>query len=199
MTAPMSFRLGRRLAPAVLTAALLSGLLVGTGVAQTVEGALDGIEQPESTGDPARDAELDARTAAIGATLRCPVCRQQSVAESSSRIAREMQGVIRTMLADGSTPDEIEAHFVEAYGPWILLKPRAEGVNLFVYLGPAVAFLLGGLFFLRRVRRDRRAKGDPATPRGSGPVETSPTAAGSADDRLSKKDRAWIDAAIRGS
>ena len=45
-----------------------------------------------------------------------------------------MQGVIRGMLIEGRTPEEIEAYFVESYGPWILLQPRAEGANLWIYL-----------------------------------------------------------------
>lgn len=154
--------------------------------AQTVDGALDGIERPAAPGDPVRTAEIDQRTAEIGATLRCPICRQQSVAESSSRIAREMQGVIRTMLMEGRTPEEIEAYFVEAYGPWILLKPRAEGMNLFVYAGPGLAFLLGGFLVARRIRRgrsrDEEGHDEPASP-----------------DHLRKADRKWLEAAIKGS
>ncbi|MDE2943057.1 MAG: cytochrome c-type biogenesis protein CcmH [Gemmatimonadota bacterium] len=154
--------------------------------AQTVDGALDGIERPAAPGEPVRSAEIDQRTAEIGATLRCPICRQQSVAESSARIAREMQDVIRTMLAEGRTPEEIEAYFVEAYGPWVLLKPRAEGMNLFVYAGPGLAFLLGGFIVARRIRRgrspDEEEREEPATP-----------------DHVRKADRKWLEAAIKGS
>ncbi|MDE2719507.1 cytochrome c-type biogenesis protein [Candidatus Palauibacter polyketidifaciens] len=157
-----------------------------SSAAQTVDGALDGVERPAAPGDPIRSAQIDQQTAEIGATLRCPICRQQSVAESSSRIAREMQDVIRTMLMEGRTHAEIEAYFVEAYGPWILLKPRAEGMNLFVYAGPGLAFLLGGLVVARRIRRgrsrDEEAHEEPATP-----------------DHLRKADRRWIEAAIKES
>ncbi len=175
---------------AVLAVAVMAGaglaLPAASTAAQTVDGALDGIERPAAPGDPVRSAEIDQRTAEIGATLRCPICRQQSVAESSSRIAREMQGVIRTMLMEGRTHDEIEAYFVEAYGPWILLKPRAEGLNLFVYAGPGLAFLLGGLLVARRIRRGRsrgeEERGEPAPP-----------------DHLRRADRRWLEAAIKGS
>ena len=158
--------------------------------AQTVDGALDGTERPPAPGEAVPSAEIDAQTAQIGATLRCPICRQQSVAESSSRIAREMQGVIRTMLMDGRTPEEIEAYFVEAYGPWILLRPRAEGINLFVYIGPAVAFAIGGLVVARRIRRRREDDGE-------GPADAGRPTPGR--DPLRKADRKWLEAAIRRS
>ena len=173
---------------AVLVVLAVTGVALGgaPAAAQTVDGALDGIERPAAPGDPVRSAEIDQRTAEIGATLRCPICRQQSVAESSARIAREMQDVIRNMLMDGRTAEEIEAWFVEAYGPWILLKPRAEGMNLFVYAGPGLAFLLGGFLVARRIRRGRARDGEervePETP-----------------DHLRKADRRWLEAAIKGS
>ncbi len=134
------------------------GTVAGTVDAQTVDGALDGVETPRLTGDPERDAEIDALAAEIGSGLRCPVCRQQSIAESSARIAREMQALIRGMLVEGRTKEEIEAYFVEAYGPWILLRPRAEGLNVVVYAGPPLAFALGGLVLFLRFRRTRLSR-----------------------------------------
>ena len=101
-----------------------------------------------------------------------------------------MQGVIRTMLMDGRTAEEIEAYFVEAYGPWILLKPRAEGINLFVYIGPAVAFALGGLVVARRIRRRQRDEAEDPSEAIRPPPGRDP---------LRKGDRKWIEAAIKGS
>ena len=175
--------------------ALLLALLAAPAVpaaAQTVDGALDGTERPAAPGDPVRSAEIDQRAAEIGATLRCPICRQQSVAESSARIAREMQDVIRSMLMEGRTAEEIEAYFVEAYGPWILLKPRAEGMNLFVYIGPGLAFVLGGALLARRMRSNRQRAGEEH-------VEPAPPDRPRETDRLRKTDRRWIEAAIKGS
>ena len=189
-------RTPRRSARGPLVAGLLLpllalGLPTGAARAQTVDGALDGTERPPAPGEAVPSAEIDAQTAEIGATLRCPICRQQSVAESSSRIAREMQGVIRSMLMDGRTPEEIEAYFVEAYGPWVLLRPRAEGINLFVYIGPAVAFALGGWVVARRIRRRDEHEEDEEDP--------ASTARSAGRDPLRKADRKWIEAAIKGS
>ncbi|WP_419163516.1 cytochrome c-type biogenesis protein [Candidatus Palauibacter sp.] len=181
----------RSLALALIMPGLVLGLGPVGGAAQTVEGALDGTARPRAPGESVPSAEIDAKTAEIGGTLRCPICRQQSVAESSSRIAREMQGVIRTMLMEGRTREEIEAYFVEAYGPWILLRPRAEGINLFVYLGPAAAFALGGLFLVRRIRRRRGNEVEGEDPASAAPVASR--------DPLRKADRKWIEAAIKGS
>lgn len=138
----------------------------------------------------ARDEELDALTAEIGSRLRCPVCRQQSVAESSSQIARDMQRLIRDKLEAGETPEEIEAYFLTAYGDWILLRPKARGVNVLVYVLPALAFVLGGIWVAVRVRggggRDAAAEADAP-------------AAEAFDSDLDETDRAWLEQAVRGS
>jgi cytochrome c-type biogenesis protein CcmH len=98
-------------------------------------------------------AEVDQLSAEVAAQLRCPVCRNQSVLESSSGLAREMQSVIRDRLASGETPEEVRAYFVGRYGDWILLKPEPKGINLLVYLLPAAALLFGGVFLYYRIRR----------------------------------------------
>ena len=88
-------------------------------------------------------AVLDGRAAEIAAQLRCPVCSGQSVLESNSSIAQEMQAVIRERLGQGEDEAQILAYFVGSYGDWIILKPRPIGWNLLVYILPAGALLLG--------------------------------------------------------
>jgi len=135
-----------------------------------------------------RDAELDALTAEVAGRFRCLVCRGQSVAESSSQLAREMQREIRERLGHGETPEHIEAFFVDSYGEWILLRPPARGVNLLVYLLPAAAFVVG-LAIVGWVVRARRP---------SEPIPESSPAPDLPDDALDPEDRAWLERAIRG-
>lgn len=138
--------------------------------------------------DSARDAELDARAAQIAATLRCPVCRGQSVLESSSQIAREMQALIREKLEAGETPGEIEAFFIASYGDFILLRPRAQGLNILVYVLPGVAFALGLGLIALKLRPGRG--GRQAALAGAIPTPE--------EDKLDPDDRAWLEAAVRG-
>lgn len=93
--------------------------------------------------------ELDAMTARVADQLRCTVCRNQSVRESSADLSREMQAEIRRRLASGDSPEEVKAYFVDRYGEWILLQPRPEGLNLLVYVLPAAGLLLGALLVWR--------------------------------------------------
>jgi len=147
----------------------------------------------EPIGDPAeltdpRAAELDARAADIAAQLRCPVCSGQSVLESNSAIAQEMQEVIRERLEHGDDEREVLAYFRGAYGDWIILRPRATGLNLLVYVLPAVALLGGGIWLIAVLRRWS------ATGAGGG----GSTSAGEPDGDLSAEDEAWLRSSIGG-
>ena len=97
--------------------------------------------RPAST---AADSALEARTAAIAATLRCPVCQGESIQDSPAELAQQMRAVVRDRLRAGETPDEIKAYFVSKYGEWILLEPRMTGLNILLYVLP-VALIVGGL------------------------------------------------------
>jgi cytochrome c-type biogenesis protein CcmH len=110
-----------------------------------------GLAQVQETADAiaiqAEDPELEAQTRELAAKLRCPTCRALSVQDSPSGMAQEMRSLIREQLRAGKTPDEVTAYFVERYGEWILLEPKAEGFNWAVWLLP-VFLLLGGLAFV---------------------------------------------------
>ena len=101
----------------------------------------------------AADSALEARTAAVAATLRCPVCQGESIQDSPSALAQQMRAVVRDRLRAGNTPDEVRAYFVSRYGEWILLEPTMTGLNILLYVLP-VLLVVGGLalvaFLVRR-------------------------------------------------
>jgi cytochrome c-type biogenesis protein CcmH len=114
---------------------------------------------------PAAAAAPDEATVqAIAAQLRCVVCQSLAVADSPSETANQMRGVIRQRLADGETPEQVVAYFVDKYGLWILLAPPREGFNLLVWVAPFAGLLIGllvvGAVTLRWRRRARLAPAD---------------------------------------
>ena len=103
--------------------------------------------------ETAKDSALEAATTALASELRCPVCQGNSIQDSPSELAQQMRDLIRDQLRAGKTPDEVRTYFVDKYGEWILLTPRATGFNLVVYLVPVVFVLVGGAIVWRSVRR----------------------------------------------
>jgi cytochrome c-type biogenesis protein CcmH/NrfF len=73
----------------------------------------------------------------------------------------------RQLVAQGKTRKEIEDDLVQQYGPAVLARPPAHGVNLLVYIIPPVVLVLGiaiiALFIPRWRRRAREAASEEPT------------------------------------
>ena len=110
------------------------------------------------------------RVRAVASQLRCVVCQNLSVADSPSEMARQMREVIRERLGQGETPEQVIAYFVDKYGEWVLLSPRARGFTLLVWVLPFVGLFAGlGGVLLVAARWTRRAavaapRDEPMTP-----------------------------------
>ncbi len=103
------------------------------------------------------------RVDSLASRLRCPVCSSESIADSTSQIARELRGVIAEQVAGGATDDDVVDFFVARYGEWVLLDPPARGRNLLLFALPVLA-LGGGLAAMIGLRaRSRRRDPAPAT------------------------------------
>lgn len=186
-----------RSAGAALCAAALLLLSLPAGADALSPGAL-APERQAAAGAVADSSELDARTARVADQLRCPVCRSQSVLESSSTLAREMKAEIRRRLAEGQTPEQVKAYFVSRYGDWILLRPVAEGLNLVVYVLPPLLLVGGGLLVWALLRRwnprvTARSGSDGRVPTASPPVNHN----AAPGDGLSEDEERRLEEALR--
>ena len=96
---------------------------------------------------------IDDEAREISYLLMCPVCQGQSVAESNSELAKDMRSIIREKLEAGESKEQIINYFVNRYGESILGYPPVKGVNLLLWILPALAVVLGGIgvgLFLHR-------------------------------------------------
>lgn len=99
------------------------------------------------------DSILEQRAKEVSAQLRCPVCQGLSIQDSPSELSLQMKSVVRDMLRQGKSEDEIKAYFVSKYGEWILLEPKPKGMNLAVYLAPFFLLIVGGGIIVVMVRK----------------------------------------------
>src|SRR5690554_2720698 len=84
------------------------------------------MAQQTGTVQQAPDTALERRTRELASQLRCPVCQGLSIQDSPTELAQDMKAVVREQLAQGKSEEEVTAYFVEKYGEWILLQPKAE-------------------------------------------------------------------------
>lgn len=127
----------RRWAPwALLAVVVIGALVVGT--------------RPEGT---TTDAE---RAHRIAASVRCPACAGQSVANSDAIAAENVRNDIARRIAAGESDDEIRAAIAAPYGDYILLNPPRSGVAGLVWVLPVVAVAAAGVGLFVAFRRWRR-------------------------------------------
>ncbi len=129
-----------------ITVSVVAALVLCAGAAVT------GAAPADVTTSPTTRQPTDAEVAAVAAQLRCVVCQSLSVADSPSEMAAQMRGIVRERLAAGDTPDQVVQYFVDKYGEWILLAPRARGFTLLVWLVPALGVAVGLVVLVLRVR-----------------------------------------------
>jgi cytochrome c-type biogenesis protein CcmH len=132
-----------------------------------------GIGTPKGT--PLAGAELDARTAEVGALLRCPVCQGLSVADSPATMARNMKAEVREKLAAGYDREQILQHFERSYGEFVRLEPPMRGVNWLVWLGPLAALLGGGVVVAWALKRSKDSATSAEAAERDAAVASSPS------------------------
>jgi cytochrome c-type biogenesis protein CcmH len=89
---------------------------------------------------------LETRARALSTGLRCLVCQNQSIDDSSAPLARDLRLLVRERLQTGETDAQVLAFITERYGQFVLLNPPVSGNTLLLWATP-VLLLLATAFF----------------------------------------------------
>lgn len=84
--------------------------------------------------------------------LRCLVCQNQNIAESNADLAKDLRKEIFTMISAGQSEDEIVDFMVQRYGDYVLYRPPMKPLTWLLWFGPAIVFIFGVFYALRRLR-----------------------------------------------
>jgi len=103
--------------------------------------------------------ELDQRVEALARELRCLVCQNQSLADSSAPLAQDLKALLRRELAAGKSEEAVRQHLVARYGEVLLYKPPLHAGTALLWGAPLA---LAGLGLALLLRQRRRAGGEPA-------------------------------------
>jgi cytochrome c-type biogenesis protein CcmH len=88
------------------------------------------------------------RVEAIAKTIKCPVCRSESVFDSKADASQNIRDEIARQVAAGRSDDQIRAFVNDRFqDQGLLLVPPKSGVDSLVWVLPVVALVLaaGGL------------------------------------------------------
>ena len=89
----------------------------------------------------------------IHKNLRCLVCQGQSISDSNSDFAVTLKMVVKDLINQGKTEDEIYDFLSNKYGDWILYKPKLNFGNFLLWFFPYFVLLVGALIIIHLVRK----------------------------------------------
>jgi|TARA_B100001939_G_scaffold341739_1_gene351790 cytochrome c-type biogenesis protein CcmH len=92
----------------------------------------------------------------IHKNLRCLVCQGQSIADSNSDFALTLKMVVKDLIKQGKTEEEIYTFLSDKYGDWILYKPKLNPGNLLLWGLPYLALIIGAVIIVFLVRKSSK-------------------------------------------
>ena len=98
------------------------------------------------------DPNLERRVTHLAHELRCLVCQNQTLADSSAPLAVDLRNQIREQLKAGKSEREITDFMVQRYGDFVLYRPPFKASTVALWTGPFLLLALGAWLFYRRLK-----------------------------------------------
>ncbi|RPD94061.1 cytochrome c-type biogenesis protein CcmH [Candidatus Pantoea deserta] len=89
----------------------------------------------------------------LTASLRCPKCQNNSIADSNAMIAADMRLKVYELMKQGQSRQQIIDYMVARYGNFVTYEPPVTPSTLILWVGPALFAVLGGLIVILRSRQ----------------------------------------------
>lgn len=117
-------------------------LTVGASLAHAVE-----------PGEMLSDPRLESRARDVSGKLRCPVCQNQSIDDSSAPLAKDLRRIVRDRILAGDDDASVFNYLTSRYGDYILLNPPMRGSTIMLWLATPLFLLIGIAAIAIAVRR----------------------------------------------
>ena len=113
------------------------------------------IEPEEFLENPQQ--EIRARN--ITKNIRCLVCQNQSIDDSSAPLAKDLRTLIRAKVQEKNTDEEIYKFLTHRYGDFILLKPPFKISTFLLWSLPFVFFIIGIFILFLHNKKSKKILG----------------------------------------
>ncbi len=101
---------------------------------------------------PLPDPALETRAQSLMRELRCTVCENEPVSQSTADMAVDARRKIRQLVDEGNTDTQVRDYFVERYGSFVSFRPS----NWLLWAFPFILLLAAGGFMVIRSFAKRR-------------------------------------------
>jgi cytochrome c-type biogenesis protein CcmH len=105
------------------------------------------------------DPALEARLKNVSQELRCLVCQNTTLADSSAPLAEDLRREIRVLMREGKSDKEVVDYLVVRYGDFVLYRPPVNNSTAFLWFGPFIILVIGA-FVLYRVLKKHAGSDD---------------------------------------
>lgn len=92
----------------------------------------------------------------LTAELRCPMCQNETLADSNAPIARDLRNQIFRMMQQGRSDEEIKQYLVDRYSNYVLYDPPLTGSTWLLWFGPLLILIGGGAVVVTVLRKRQR-------------------------------------------
>jgi len=106
---------------------------------------------PMAFSDPAQEKQFKGLTE----ELRCLVCQNQSLADSSADLAQDLRQEVYRMVIEGDSNEDIVNYLVARYGDFILYRPPLKPTTYLLWLGPVIFLFIAIFIAVSSVQRKK--------------------------------------------
>ena len=120
---------------------------------------------------PFKDHAQELRFQQLTHQLRCPMCQNETLADSNAPIARDLRNQIFQMMQQGKSDEEIKQYLVARYSRFVLYDPPLTPGTWLLWFGPLLILLGGAGVVLAAIRKRSRAGSTTEAPADNGPID----------------------------
>jgi cytochrome c-type biogenesis protein CcmH len=106
---------------------------------------------------PFADRAEELRFQALTKQLRCLVCQNESLNDSSAPLAADLRRDVFEQMRSGKSDEEIKTWLTARYGEFVLYDPPLRGGTWLLWFGPLLVLAAGAVGVAMTVRRRARA------------------------------------------
>jgi len=106
-----------------------------------------------------QNPKQEIRARDISKNIRCLVCQNQSIDDSSAPLAKDLRALIRIKVQENDSDEEIYKFLTDRYGDFILLKPPFKISTFLLWSLPFVFFIIGIFILFLHNKKSKKTFG----------------------------------------
>jgi cytochrome c-type biogenesis protein CcmH len=100
------------------------------------------------------EADIESEIKDITSKLRCMTCQNQTIYSSDTEFSLDIKKIVRQKLKNNESEKIIIDFLINRYGEYIVLEPKFNKQNLFLWLFPFIILALSLVFLILRIRKN---------------------------------------------